>query len=273
MKETKKNTNTRIEIPCAGGLTLVAEKGSDPGYNEIFITLEKDGEWFRDLAMAGQDYTYRKDNEVVNDPSCYRVCVWGDTSEGPADDFTEEIRVHVDPSSGDDAASPGPEKEPQPTLEQVRDAYLAYARWTFMEPSHAGAIMLDTETGEIWADCFFSAGDTKVYASPSILRVPADDLFWDVAGMTKNTDEAMPETIHAWIHALLPAEADRKELEPLFTDPEYRLLLAALSREKEVCRKTDLESPGDVDLERLMDSISKKIADVQYGRGCGRWKS
>lgn len=52
----------------------------------------------------------------------------------------------------------------------------------------------------------------------------------------------------------------------IFTDQEYRLLLAALSREKEVCRKVDRESSGDVNLERLMDNISRKISGIQYSR-------
>ena len=266
MENRNKGTAKRIEVPCAGGLTLVAEKGCDPGYNEIFITLEKSGEWFCDLALAGQDYTYGQDNRVENDPSCFRVCVWGDTTDGPADDFTDEIRVHVDPPSGDvTEAAPAPEEEVRPTLEQVRDVYQEYSRWCWLQPSHAGAIMLDTDTGEIWADCFPSGGSTKAYAEPSIIRIPVDELLWDVADGATDTDEAMPETIHAWIHALLSAGI-RQEPERLLTDPEYRLLLAAISREKELCRMVDHESPGEVNLERLMDSISRKIADAQYGR-------
>lgn len=49
-----------------------------------------------------------------------------------------------------------------------------------------------------------------------------------------------------------------------FTDSEYRLLLAALAREKEVCKQVNKESDGVLDLNEEMRSLEKKIIDVQY---------
>lgn len=51
-----------------------------------------------------------------------------------------------------------------------------------------------------------------------------------------------------------------------FTDEEYRILLKALSREREVCEKVDMDCGDDHKLIRIMDSIEKKIKDIQYGK-------
>ena len=51
-----------------------------------------------------------------------------------------------------------------------------------------------------------------------------------------------------------------------FTDSEYRLLLAAIAREKEICKKV-MKDSGDVagiDLNREMSNIETKIHDLQY---------
>lgn len=49
-----------------------------------------------------------------------------------------------------------------------------------------------------------------------------------------------------------------------FTDQEYRLLLRALSREREVCEKVDKDCGEDHKLLRLMNSIEKKIKHINY---------
>lgn len=51
-----------------------------------------------------------------------------------------------------------------------------------------------------------------------------------------------------------------------FTDEEYRILLKALSREREVCEKVDMDCGEDHKLIRIMNSIEKKIKDIQYGK-------
>ncbi len=50
-----------------------------------------------------------------------------------------------------------------------------------------------------------------------------------------------------------------------FTDPEYRILLSALSREKNVCKKTDKQCGGGTKLQDMMQSIEKKVHRIQYG--------
>ena len=52
-----------------------------------------------------------------------------------------------------------------------------------------------------------------------------------------------------------------------FTDDEYRILLSALSRERQVCEKVDNECDGDKNLTMIMDSIERKIKAIQYKQG------
>lgn len=49
-----------------------------------------------------------------------------------------------------------------------------------------------------------------------------------------------------------------------FTDDEYRILLSALSRERQVCEKVDEECECEKSLTMIMDSIERKIKAVQY---------
>lgn len=54
-------------------------------------------------------------------------------------------------------------------------------------------------------------------------------------------------------------------MDTYFTDQEYRLVLAALKRERKVCEETMRESnKNDVDLLELMNNIDKKINHIQY---------
>lgn len=54
--------------------------------------------------------------------------------------------------------------------------------------------------------------------------------------------------------------------EHLFTDEEYRILLKALSRERDACKKADVDCGDDHKLIRIMNGIEKKIKDIQYGK-------
>lgn len=58
-------------------------------------------------------------------------------------------------------------------------------------------------------------------------------------------------------------KSDKKQF---FTDEEYRILLKALSREREVCEKVDMDCGDDHKLIRIMNGIEKKIKDIQYGK-------
>ena len=49
-----------------------------------------------------------------------------------------------------------------------------------------------------------------------------------------------------------------------FSDEEYRILLSALAREREVCKKVDRDCGGEPRLLRIVESIERKIAKMQY---------
>ena len=51
-----------------------------------------------------------------------------------------------------------------------------------------------------------------------------------------------------------------------FSDEEYRILLSALGREKEVCKKVDRDCGGEPRLLRIMESIERKVAKLQYSK-------
>ena len=51
-----------------------------------------------------------------------------------------------------------------------------------------------------------------------------------------------------------------------FTDPEYRLLLSALGRERKVCEGLNVGPYGAPVLMEAMSSIEKKIHDLNYTR-------
>lgn len=58
-------------------------------------------------------------------------------------------------------------------------------------------------------------------------------------------------------------KSDKKQF---FTDEEYRILLKALSREREVCKKVDMDCGDDHKLIRIMNGIEKKVNEIQYGK-------
>lgn len=46
-------------------LQLIVERNLDPGYNEVFVGLERNGVWVQDLAIVGQQYHYGDDCNVI----------------------------------------------------------------------------------------------------------------------------------------------------------------------------------------------------------------
>lgn len=54
--------------------------------------------------------------------------------------------------------------------------------------------------------------------------------------------------------------------ETYFTDQEYRLVLSGLGRERKVCEKVEKDFPGDNNLLIMMNSIEKKVKQMQYNR-------
>lgn len=61
-------------------------------------------------------------------------------------------------------------------------------------------------------------------------------------------------------------KSQKSDEKQFFTDEEYRILLKALSREREVCEKVDRNCEDDHKLICIMNSIEKKIKDIQYGK-------
>lgn len=75
-----------------GFATLVAEKGTDESYHEIFIGLEdKDGVFIQDLAIVGQKYHYTDDAEVVQDKGI-NVMVYADKNN---EDYTNKFEIGI----------------------------------------------------------------------------------------------------------------------------------------------------------------------------------
>lgn len=75
-----------------GFAILVAEKGTDESYHEIFISLEdKDGVFIQDLAIVGQKYHYTDDAEVVQDKGI-NVMVYADKDN---EDYTNKFEIGI----------------------------------------------------------------------------------------------------------------------------------------------------------------------------------
>lgn len=85
--------NNRIVIDL-GFAKLVAERGIDNKYNEIYIGIEKDGVWVQDLATVREKYHY-EDNpnsdipNVVNEDK-FEVLVYADKNN---EDYTNKFTV------------------------------------------------------------------------------------------------------------------------------------------------------------------------------------
>lgn len=81
----------RVEIPF-GEYKIVAEKGFDPNYNEIFIFLEdKNGVEIQNIAIVGQKYHYDEDCNIVHDDNVL-VRVFTDKDD---EDYTNEFEIGV----------------------------------------------------------------------------------------------------------------------------------------------------------------------------------
>ena len=75
-----------------GFAVLVAEKGIDDNYREIYLSLEdKNGVWLQDLAIIGQQYHYDEELNVVNDRGI-DVKIYADSNN---EDFTDEFGINI----------------------------------------------------------------------------------------------------------------------------------------------------------------------------------
>lgn len=75
-----------------GFATLVAEKGVDNNYREIYLGLEdKNGVWLQDLAIIGQKYHYDEDSNVINEKGI-NVMVYSDAND---EDYTHKFDIDI----------------------------------------------------------------------------------------------------------------------------------------------------------------------------------
>lgn len=81
----------KLVIPF-GEHKIVAEKGADHNYNEMFIWIEdKNGVCIQDLVIVGQKYHYDENLDVVQDDSVL-VRVFANKDD---DDYTNEFDIGV----------------------------------------------------------------------------------------------------------------------------------------------------------------------------------
>lgn len=75
-----------------GFAVLVAEKGIDNNYREIYLSLEdKNGVWLQDIAIVGQQYHYDEELNVVNDRGI-DIKIYADSNN---EDFTDEFGINI----------------------------------------------------------------------------------------------------------------------------------------------------------------------------------
>ena len=81
----------KIAIPF-GEYKIVAEKGSDPDYSEMFIYIEdENGRCIQDIVIVGQKYHYDENLDIVQDEDII-VRVFADES---SEDYTHKIEIGV----------------------------------------------------------------------------------------------------------------------------------------------------------------------------------
>lgn len=82
----------RIEIPVGNGLKIVAERNSDPDYNqELYVGIvDADGAWIQDLVCVQNEYRYKPDGQMDWVDGSFRVMVWADKDQ---DDLTHEFTI------------------------------------------------------------------------------------------------------------------------------------------------------------------------------------
>ena len=82
--------NNRIEIDL-GFATLTVDKSADPIFpKEIYISLEKDGQWLQDIATVAQKHYYKNGELTYNE--CIRVLVYADKD---SEDYTNEFNIGI----------------------------------------------------------------------------------------------------------------------------------------------------------------------------------
>ena len=82
----------RIVVPLGSCYNIIAEKGADSNYNEIFIWLEdKNGVCVQDIAIIGQKYHYDENLNVVQDVGIL-ARLFTDSNN---DDYTHQFSIDI----------------------------------------------------------------------------------------------------------------------------------------------------------------------------------
>lgn len=82
----------KIVIPLPDGFKLVAERGSDRDYYEIFVGIvREDDVWWQDLAVVRNAYHYEK-GTLITDKDKYEVLVYGDENN---EDYTDLFKIDL----------------------------------------------------------------------------------------------------------------------------------------------------------------------------------
>lgn len=75
-----------------GFAALVAEKGVDNNYREIYLGLEdKNGVWLQDLAIIRQKYHYDEYSNIINEKGI-NVMVYSDAND---EDYTHKFDIDI----------------------------------------------------------------------------------------------------------------------------------------------------------------------------------
>ena len=56
-------------------------------------------------------------------------------------------------------------------IKGIKKSVGQYKEWINRDFGHVAYIMMDTETGEVWTDCFVSCNEWKEYASESVISL------------------------------------------------------------------------------------------------------
>lgn len=87
-KEVAIENKIKIDL---GFASLIAEKGADPNYKEIFIGLEdSNGIWSQDIAVIGEKYHYEGDNVILDKGVSVKLY-----SDKDQEDYTHDFEIGI----------------------------------------------------------------------------------------------------------------------------------------------------------------------------------
>lgn len=67
------------------------------------------------------------------------------------------------------------------TLKKViRSKLKELSDWNRLDSGHTAQLMIDSETGEVWADLFLDENTYRIYQSKSIKHIPIEEIRWNL---------------------------------------------------------------------------------------------